>query len=61
MQDFWYRQPLQSKEFKEGLKQEKLFRLYMLLASLIKEEGEGQKLKTKINAVKKEIGRRKGK
>ncbi|MCH3962661.1 MAG: hypothetical protein LKE46_00065 [Clostridium sp.] len=60
MTDFWYRQPIQSKEFKEGLKQEKLFRLYMLLASLIKEEREGQKVKSRINAVRREIGRRKG-
>ena len=60
MSDFWYRQPTQSREFKEGLKQEKLFRLYMLLASLIKEEKEGQKVRTRINAVRKEIGRRKG-
>lgn len=59
MTDFWYRQPIQSREFKEGLKQEKLFRLYMLLASLIKEEGEGQKVTTRINAVRREIGRRK--
>ncbi|MFU0784532.1 hypothetical protein [Clostridium sp.] len=60
MTDFWYRQPIQSKEFKEGLKRERLFRLYMLLASLIKEEGEGQKVRARINAVRKEIGRRKG-
>lgn len=60
MEIFWYRQPIQSREFKEGLKQERLFRLYMLLASLIKEEGEGQKVKSKINTVRKEIGRRKG-
>ena len=31
----------------------------MLLASLIKEEGEGQKVTTRINAVRREIGRRK--
>ena len=50
MTNFWYRQPIQSKEFKEGLKQERLFRLYMLEADL----------KQQINAVRKEIGRRKG-
>jgi hypothetical protein len=60
MTDFWYRQPIQSKEFKEGLKEERLFRLYMVLASLIKEENEGQKVRTRINAVRREIGRRKG-
>lgn len=46
MTDFWYRQPIQSKEFKEGLKKERIFRLYMVLASFVKEE-EGQKLKNK--------------
>lgn len=60
MTDFWYRRPIQSKEFKEGLKLERLFRLYMVLASFIKEEKEGQKVRTRINAVRREIGRRKG-
>lgn len=49
MIDFWYRQPIQSKEFKEGLKLERLFRLYILEADL----------KQQINAVRKEIERRK--
>nr|DAI90588.1 MAG TPA: hypothetical protein [Caudoviricetes sp.] len=61
MTDFWYRQPVSDPEFKKGLKQERLFRLYMVLACFVKEEGEGQKLETKINAVKVEIRRRKGK
>lgn len=60
MTDFWYRQPIQNRKFKEGLKQERLFRLYMVLASFVKEEGEGQKVRTRVNAVRKEIGRRKG-
>lgn len=55
----WYRQPVDSKEFTTGLKETKLFRLYMLLASLVKEQKEGQKVGIRVAAVKKEIDRRK--
>ncbi|AZV58856.1 hypothetical protein [Clostridium sp. AWRP] len=55
----WYRQPVNSSEFKAGLKETKLFRLYMLLASLTKEEREGQKVSTRIAVVRREIERRK--
>ena len=55
----WYRQSVDGKEFKTGLKETKLFRLYMLLASLVKEQKEGQKVEDRIAAVKKEIDRRK--
>mgnify|MGYP000909553664 FL=1 len=55
----WYRQPIGSEEFKTGLKETKLFRLYMLLGSLVKEEREGQKVKARIAAVKTEIEGRK--
>lgn len=55
----WYRQSVESKEFRKGLNETKLSRLYMLLASLTKEEREGQKVSTRIAAVKGEIERRK--
>lgn len=57
--EFWYRQPVDGKEFKTGLKETKLFRLYMVLASFVKEEREGQKVGDRVVAVKKEIERRK--
>ncbi|OAA93041.1 hypothetical protein [Clostridium coskatii] len=55
----WYRQPVEGKEFRKGLKETKIFRLYMLLASLTKEEREGQKVSTRIAVVRREIERRK--
>lgn len=55
----WYREAVNSKEFRAGLKEEKLFRLYTILASFVKEEREGQEVEDRVKAVKKEIERRK--
>ena len=55
----WYRQAVDSNEFKTGLKETKLFRLYTILASFVKEQKEGQKVGIRIAIVKKEIDRRK--
>lgn len=55
----WYRQSISSKEFKTGLKEAPLFQIKNLLGVFGKEEKEGQKVKSRLEAVKEEIQRRK--
>ncbi len=57
----WYRQSISSKEFKAGLKEAPLFQLKNLLGVFAKEEREGQKVKSRLAAVKEEVERRKKK
>lgn len=55
----WYRWPIDSKEFREGLRQASDFSLTMAKTSLgieLKKTGQGR---GKLNEVKKEIKRRK--
>lgn len=55
----WYRQPVDSNKFKTGLKETKLFRMYTILASLVKEQREGKITGIRIAIVRKEIEGRK--
>lgn len=55
----WYRQLVSSKEFKNGLKKASCFDLTMAKVSLGIELRRGEKVKSKIAAIKKEIERRK--
>lgn len=55
----WYRQPLQSKEFNDGLGQASDFSLTMAKVCFGIELKRGEKVKNKFEATEKEIERRK--
>lgn len=54
----WYREPLNSRKFKTSLKEAVPFALTMAKVALGVEFKKGQKVKSKITAVEKEIERR---
>lgn len=58
MTEGWFRLPADDVNFKSSLGQASLFNLRMALAVLGKEQQEGQKHKTRIAAIKKEIKKR---
>jgi len=55
----WYRKPLNSLEFKKGLKEAEPFALTMAKVALGIEFKRGEKVESKVTAIKKEIERRK--
>lgn len=54
----WYRLPADDVNFKSALQEASMFNLKMALLVLEKEQREGQKHKTRIKAIKREIERR---
>lgn len=58
MTEGWFRLPADDGNFKSELGQASLFSLRMALVVLGKEQQEGQKHKTRIAAIKKEIKKR---
>jgi hypothetical protein len=54
----WYRLPADDVNFKSALKEVSIFNLKMALMVLEKEQREGEKHKTRITAIKREIERR---
>lgn len=54
----WFRLPADDENFKSNLKIASMFQLKMALIVLGKEQKEGQKHKTRIIAIRKEIQKR---
>lgn len=57
----WYRQSISSEGFKTGLKEASLFQIRNLLGVFGKEQREGQKVESRLAAVKEEVERRRKK
>lgn len=58
MAEGWFRLPAEDGNFKSALGTVTLFELKMALTVLGKEQNEGQKHKTRITAIRKEIQKR---
>lgn len=58
MTEGWFRLPADDENFKSNLKTASVFQLKMALTALGKEQKEGQKYKTRITAIRKEIQKR---
>lgn len=58
MTEEWFRLPADDENFKSTLRTASLFQLKMALIVLGKEQKEGQKHKTRITAIRKEIQKR---
>ena len=58
MTEGWFRLPADDENFKSALKTASVFELKMALTVLGKEQKEGQKHKTRITAIRKEMQKR---